>query len=279
MSGFVPQELTVNQLTSEWSAILQAPQPVLAVMDYAETRREHLVALLKLSLHFKAANKVRIVLLARRGDDWWDQLGRDRNVGDLIRSSATTRHYLSPLAQTHSERKASYEQAAKVFAEVLNKPAPKVARKDLTAVHYERVLLLHMMALASVEDVQVEGPNGILDYVLARERRYWAEQLQRRELSSTLEAGVGQAMAAVTLAGGVETESNGLQLLRAVPFFSGQSEAVLTSVNRLLHDCYPGKRWIEPVMPDLLGERLFEIALEDEATRESFFSLFSSAPQ
>jgi len=39
----------------------------------------------------------------------------------------------------------------------------------------------------------------------------------------------------------------------------------LTGVARLLHECYPGERWIEPLQPDLLGEHLAQRELEKGA--------------
>ena len=65
--------------------------------------------------------------------------------------------------------------------------------------------------------------------------------------------------------GGVQGESEAIEVLRGLQFFTDQPAAVLTSVARLLHECYPGERWIEPIQPDLLGEHLVQRELEQGA--------------
>jgi hypothetical protein len=47
-------------------------------------------------------------------------------------------------------------------------------------------------------------------------------------------------------------------------------------VVRLLHDSYPGEKWIEPVQPDLLGEHLVEKELDAEEN-EIFNLVFGTA--
>jgi hypothetical protein len=38
---------------------------------------------------------------------------------------------------------------------------------------FDRALLLHMAALASIEGIAVKGDQGVLDHALDRERRFW----------------------------------------------------------------------------------------------------------
>jgi len=67
-------------------------------------------------------------------------------------------------------------------------------------------------------------------------------------------------MAAITLGGGVDDEEKAVLAMRGLRFFHDEKESVLTGVARLLRETYPGEnRWIEPVMPDLLGEHLIEL--------------------
>jgi hypothetical protein len=40
---------------------------------------------------------------------------------------------------------------------------------------------------------------------------------------------------------------------------------VLLAVAHLLHECDPGDRWIEPILPDLLGEHLVQREMENGA--------------
>jgi hypothetical protein len=42
---------------------------------------------------------------------------------------------------------------------------------------------------------------------------------------------------------------------------------VRRAVAALLHDAYPGSQWIEPMLPDLLGEHLVQVELgKDDGT-------------
>ena len=50
-----------------------------------------------------------------------------------------------------------------------------------------------------------------------------------------------------------------MKILRRVPGLRDQPEAALESVANLLHECFPGERWIEPLQPDRLGDRLVEV--------------------
>lgn len=69
-------------------------------------------------------------------------------------------------------------------------------------------------------------------------------------------------MALITLEGGVEGEGKAVEALRQLRFFADYSIAVLIQVAHLLHECYPGDRWIEPILPDLLGEHLIQREME-----------------
>lgn len=53
-----------------WPALIRQTQPLLLIVDYAETRRGELVSLLRASGQAESA-RVRIILLARAAGDWW----------------------------------------------------------------------------------------------------------------------------------------------------------------------------------------------------------------
>ncbi len=239
--------------------------PMFAVVDYAETRRGFLVPLLRELLDAEEDGPFRLILLSRWREDWWEQLkaSPDR-VGDLISGPATSHHALAPLALSTDDRAATYHEAAKAFAGRLERPVPEGLPVDIEAKYFEPVLMLHMSALGAVEGVPLKGEDGILDWVLDRERRFWRTQLEVRELAKNLMSGVGRAMSAITLAGGAISEEGTVQLLMALKFFEGQPRSNLASVAHLMHDTYPGERWIMPVQPDILGEHLIERELVDD---------------
>ena len=57
--------------------------PVLAVIDYAETRTEQLTDLLR-RLDAADGAQVRLLLLARAAGDWWDRAARDLGGGGPV---------------------------------------------------------------------------------------------------------------------------------------------------------------------------------------------------
>jgi hypothetical protein len=247
-----------------WQDLRAREKPSLIVVDYAETRRELLVPLLR-ELYQDQKGTIRMLLLARAALDWWEQLKREGDgVGDLISGPATRWFTLMPLARTSEGREESYRKAAQAFSDRLGKPQP-AAVPELDAEYYERVLLLHMKALADIEGVPVKDEDGILDYVLHRERRFWGRLAKERKLPEDLTEGIGRAMALLTLGGGVESEEKAVAALRALRILADRDYGILVQVARLLHESYPGQRWIEPILPDLLGEHLIQREMEKGA--------------
>ncbi|HEV7671900.1 MAG TPA: CHAT domain-containing protein [Thermoanaerobaculia bacterium] len=260
-AGFLEPD-AVRSPEEAWKAVSRRGGKVLAIVDYAETRRELLIPLLR-RLYATDAGPIRVILLARAALDWWEQLKAEgHGVGELLSGPATSRHSLPALAFSVPERSESYRLAGQAFAQRLNRDAPTELPEGVETALFERVLLLHMAALASIEGVKVKGEDGVLDYVLKRETRYWTDRAIHRQVDATLVAGIGRAMAAITLGGGVRNEEEALEVLRRLQAFQGQTGDVLLAVARLLHECYPGDHWIEPILPDLLGEHLVQREME-----------------
>ena len=248
-----------------WRDLRARDKPSVVVVDYAETRRELLVPLLQ-EMYQAADGKIRMLLLARAALDWWEQLKNEgEGVGELLSGPATRWFTLMPLAMTVEGREASYGKAAQAFAEHLGKAAPEAPPEGLDAEHFERVLLLHMKALADIEGVPVKDEDGILDYILHREHRFWGRLAQERDLSKDLADGIGRAMGMITLGGGVDGEDHAVSAIGTLKLFADQDRSVLVQVARLLHETYPGSRWIEPILPDLLGEHLIQRQMEKGA--------------
>ena len=207
-----------------------------------------------------AAEKIRrrIVLLTRGSEDWWRSLkSAPDGVGSLLSGSATSWHVLKPVAPTVEERNESFDKSRRHFATLLGlEGGEKSSPPDIDAKLYDQILLLQMAALASLESVPVKGDSGILEFVLNRERRFWVYSMQSRNLDPILLRGIGQCMAALTLGGGAASESQAMEVVDQIPELKDQPFAVRSNVIRLLHDMYPGRKWIEPILPDLLGEQL-----------------------
>ncbi len=263
-TGFLRPEALASP-DDAWKAVARPGGKVLVVVDYAETRRELLVPLLR-GMEQAEDGPYRLILLARAALDWWEQLKSDRDVGNILSGPATSRHSLAPLAFDVPQRERSYDLATTAFAERLERPRPGDRPDDLDAEYFERALLLHMRALIAVDGKEkAKGEDGVLDRILARERRFWTERADAAKLSPTLVDGIGRALAAITLGGGVSGEEEAVEVLHGLTFFEDQTRDVLTRTAHLLHGCYPGTHWIEPMLPDLLGEHLVQREMEKGA--------------
>lgn len=274
-SGFI-QSSADDAPEASARAMAEVGGPSLMVLDYAETRRDLLVPLLRRILDAQNDGPFRLILLSRSHQHWWSQLRMEPDgVGDWIAGPAAEHLVLRPLALSADERASAYGIAARAFARRLGKPVPQRLPDDLEAAYFEPVLMLHMSALGAVEGEFLQGEDNILDWVLDRERRFWRNQLEKRDFGTRFLSGVGRAMCAVYLAGGTMSEGGTVRLLQALDFFHDQPQANLVDIARLMHAIYPGDRWVMPVQPDILGEHLLERELEVDP--QEIFDLIANA--
>jgi tetratricopeptide (TPR) repeat protein len=132
----------------------------------------------------------------------------------------------------------------------------------LSPPHFANALFLHIAALAAVVGDPAREEEALLRFVLVREERHWQDGLANAELSQDLDvSSVAQALALVTLAGGVENKAEARTLAGRAPNVSGLTPPKRDRLIDLLHRLYPGERYLEPVRPDLLGEDLVDRAL------------------
>jgi hypothetical protein len=110
--------------------------------------------------------------------------------------------------------------------------------------------------------------------MLLRERRFWKRLVPFHHLPKEFDSAVGPAMACITLGGGIEKgRFEAIELLKKVPDLEDIPKHDLGRIARVLHDAYPGKKYIEPLTPDLLGEHLVQQELGDPETEEWIFDL------
>ena len=96
---------------------------------------------------------------------------------------------------------------------------------------------------------------------------FWSRQLEANHVLPSLEQGMAQAMTVLTLGGGAADARHARKILREIPLLRDQPEAVRRTIATLLHEAYPGGKWIEPILPDLLGEHLLQVELgKDDGT-------------
>jgi tetratricopeptide (TPR) repeat protein len=252
--------------------LLEGVAPRFIVIDYAETRLSVVEPLLlKMGLQAEGEGpKLRLVLLARRKADWWENLSRiGQQVEDLLWRSPEPRAITPLLPKDTAERESAFRTAAAGFSFQLGLKRPTdLPIPDLSRSEFERVLYLHMAALAALQGERIETADGLLKQTLAHERQFWYDNgaifgSQRTLVSNAFES----VVAAVTLIGGIST----LDALSLVPRILkdspvSPSNAFLMPVT--LITLYAGPRdekenrtVVEPLQPDLLGEELVAEAL------------------
>jgi hypothetical protein len=276
-TGMLDRDLP-SEPTDLWDSIVSHSEPTLVVIDYAETRRGQVVAILAALVRRYQEGGLspwRVVLIARAADEWWSRLRQEAaGVGELLRGPQGSVHRLGSAADTSEDRLTLFGAAATHFAAKLGMEAPAApALGALDGEEYETTLLLQTAALAAVDGVAVEGDQGILDYILDRERRFWRERAAVVGLSEAVVRGFGRAMAAVTLMGGVNSARDAAELLGRIDFFAAETLAIREQVAAVLHETYPGDDWIEPLVPDLLGEHLCQQEFADPAVAEQVMNI------
>lgn len=270
VSGFVNAEVLCAH-SDIFTKFLQQSRNIFLVMDYAETEYDAVVQLVKI-LQQNGEGNVRLVLLARSPGDWWQKLKTESGfVGELFSGPAVSKDLLSSDVFDIHMREHSFKLAAKNFASILGIDKDIKTSVLLEENYYDRILFIHILALASVLDEHISDEDGLLDFILNREKRFWQAKLAARMLPDTLFSGMGIVMAMITLSKGVKDKESASELIRQVNFYHDQTEDVIQNLSLVFHDLYHGKNWINPIEPDLLGEHLVQIESDDSTVASMMF--------
>ena len=243
----------------------------LVVVDYAETRLAVVRALLKSIAEPVAGAKIRIVLLARRAGEWWEGLGAEEEDLRRLLYESPPPQEVPPLVLDESARPAALRRAVRCFAAVLGRPAPAdIPLPNLSYSDLDRVLYLHMAALAILEPGPLPDDFDPLAYTLDHERRFWRREIEDKGFTAAdkdaMETAFERVLAALTLCGGAADLAEAKVLIERVAEL--EEMKLRKSLLGLLRRLYAGGegRVLEPLQPDLLGEELVRQVLEkDEA--------------
>ncbi|HKZ55991.1 MAG TPA: toll/interleukin-1 receptor domain-containing protein [Anaerolineales bacterium] len=242
--------------------------PRLLVMDYAETRRRQLEALLDRGLRKDAGQPVRLILLARTAADWWRELLASRYEYQELLGSSAEPVAVPPLTPDLPARQRVFDAAVTAMAQVLGTKGPPASPPDLSRETFGRVLFLHMAALAFVLGERLETPADLLDLILEHERRYWLRMAQDVGLAPSLHSTLEGAAALIVLAGGCASADALLDLLSRSPELGETRVVERKQVASVFRNLYSVAASIEPLQPDLLGEHLVAKAFgEDRGLR------------
>jgi tetratricopeptide (TPR) repeat protein/glycosyltransferase involved in cell wall biosynthesis len=260
IAGFLDSSLAPNKMAASWQTLHNLNKPLLIVIDYVETRQTAFLDLLKASIQKPSAQAVRMLLLARDGGEWWENLSsKDPQCEGLLSGYATTGPFQLPSLYTaEQDRKEAYKTAIQTFAQTLDVKPPATV-PDLLGEHFNRPLYVQMAALSALYGENPTTAQGLTRALLNHERRYWSGVLSQFNWSEP-EGRAEQLLALATLAGGFTTQRDAWQFwgkAKYKDFNSGD----FSSLFRELSTLYPGAQGIQALRPDLLGEALVAQAL------------------
>ncbi|MGK7913153.1 MAG: tetratricopeptide repeat protein, partial [Synechococcus sp.] len=251
--------------------LLRLRRDVLLVVDYAETRREQVKALLDAVLSEQGNRKVRLLLLARSEGDWWKNLIEDNFEYEELLGASTLPERLPPLAMEIEARDEIYRQAERSFRKEMSELHPVIEPPDLSSDEFERVLFIHLAALAAASGVEIEERDRLLEFAISRERKYWERTADNSDdFPQHLKRVLPEAAAAIVLAGGCDRDRVG-EVVKRVPKLAPETPLSREALGQVFIDLYEVGKRVEPLQPDLLGEQLLSnIFQENEAFRTAW---------
>lgn len=234
--------------------LVGAKVPVFLVIDYAETRQNQLLILIKKLLVLKGVERFRIMLLARDGGEWWSLLpAKDTACEALLGGMATTGPFLLPqLHDSLSSRQVAYKRAMAAFSEKLG-VLPKLGTPDLEDMQFSHPLYVQMAALLALYGEQPGSGEAVARSLVNHERRYWAKALATGDdAGAPHEENAALFMALATLVNGLHTARDA-ELLWVK---AGRERHSLKHIFSTMVRLYPDRQGAQGLRPDLLGEAL-----------------------
>jgi tetratricopeptide (TPR) repeat protein/glycosyltransferase involved in cell wall biosynthesis len=248
--------------------LFKANARTFVVVDYAEARMHEVAALIDAALRTPATHRVRIMLVAREAGGWGERLAEKYpGIEGFLTGRAVSGPYrLPPIPAEQHDRETIFREALGAFADKLGIEASGIFCPELSAPHFGEVLFIHMSALSALAGTRPETATSLLEAVVRRERRYWRTATPAMDAKHALDGGLQQAVALITLAGGVTTAARARHWIQAAPRLRGAPPADLEAAFQLLRGFYPLAGGIDALRPDVLGERLVaqELANDDE---------------
>lgn len=171
-AGFLPSRVPEDSLRQ----VCSLGQPVAIVIDDAESR-PGLYELLEQVWKYRTQAvkreqpRMRLLLLARNADDWWNELTLRPGLGERLRELPPQE--ISPGVMNAMQRVETFRKAARAYGLKLRRPLVRDAPIPLEDERFNQVIYLHMAALASVEGLSFDA-NTLVDALLEHEERSWA---------------------------------------------------------------------------------------------------------
>ncbi|MGW2870820.1 S1 family peptidase [Kitasatospora sp. NPDC001225] len=267
----------------EYVMLTTARQPLLIVVDYAETRLDQVRHILDLLGAPRLGGRIRLLLIARGRDNWWPPLRRAHQgtaamgVGLSVEAKAADALKGIGAVRTFAAAKTAYTERIGLLQQAgLGEewPAPTIGTGTTGKRHFptsadKTVIALHMTALAEVlaecnPDFAVfDRP---MDVLLAHEENYWRRVAAARMPNVAFDIGLVRSMVAVQRLTGAQTRKDSRAAVSAgfeihhhgFPAVIAPQAGDLVAYEEILTALYPsgsGARW-GAMGPDLLGTAL-----------------------
>jgi tetratricopeptide (TPR) repeat protein len=268
-AGFVTSS---QSIADDFPKLLKEGKPCVLVLDYAESRTAEIVQLTKVALQSGAIPRVRIVLLAREGGDWWERLAdaseNDHVVSAILRSykTKTGPYRLVGESIEQQDRRNIFNQALEDFAVFKKSDIAAISPPELSADLYSNPLFIHLAALEALRGQNSIDDKELLGMALGHERSYWRKLLIAANLPDPLLATFEQAVAFLTLCGGKRTAKEAKAILARTPRMIDLDPATRIALFDSLRRLYPHpiEGGLVGLEPDLLGETLVAEALSKD---------------
>lgn len=251
IAGFLSNLLSSKDIDDFMDLALQdADSKYVLVIDYAETRTNEFIKILSRSLAGPGCVKIKILLLARSGGDWWDQLpSRNSKCEEFLSGEGCTGPFPVPaLYAKDGHRAVACRAATMLFAGRLGLPCP-ASDPDVSEDHFANPLFLQMAALMNVLGERARSEEGLPRSLINHERRYWRAMNGQGGAS---EEDCLRIMALASLCDGISSSES----IRREWIRSGGEKASLKSAFFSLLPLYPGRKGLSALKPDLIGEAL-----------------------
>ena len=263
--GWLAGQLRTSVHSGAVESLMRSGFESLLVIDYAETRIPQVTDVVtRLSETDGAAERTRLLLLARSPGEWWEGL-RNSSASLQMLLLNDPDPPLPALEQSVEGRRDAFLEAMRAFSRATGSsrvPSP-AAVPDLAEPSFGSVLVLHMAALAALlsaepgtADDAPQGATDVSSYLLGHERRYWEGTARRAGLDRLGAAMLRHCVAAATLCGAA-TEDEAIGLLCGIGQLRDSPPQERRPVARWLATLYPHPtHFIGPLQPDRFGEDL-----------------------
>jgi hypothetical protein len=246
--GVISRRLGTDLSEGAFSSLAAQRDVRVVVIDYAESQLELVVSLIHAAAVLKGG-RTRIILLARNAADWWRRLKRhDALVQELLHIGTVTEVRAETMSIPVRRRREALVGAMKAYADRLGVSLPS---DEPNASSAGSAIELQMVALAAVTEIT---HDDLVASVLDRERRFWDKMATERVSATLLEA----LAAAVYQTDGVDTPQRAKALLSGTGMFQDLAAHEMSKLFDLYRTLYPGGQFLNPIQPDLIGERLIE---------------------